>query len=131
MPTNVSAEAGTAASQANQCTLATRRATTAQIAVLRVPSVSNDVVDGLTTHQSMRHRSLAVQGCAHLAKFLDYLTLVVALLSCARLTLEIADPAYIAHMGVHAAGSQSSWSSPFVAVQNSPFDMELILQTDR
>ena len=101
--TNVSAKACAATSQSDQRTLAARRATTAQIPVLRVPCIPNDVVDSFATHEGMRDGSLAVQGRSHVTKLSDDLTLIVALFTSAGLAFEVANPAYIAHMGVHAA----------------------------
>ena len=105
--TNIGAETCAATTQSDQCTLTTRRTTRAQVAVLGVPRVSDDVVDSLAAHQSVWHRGLAEENCTHLAEFFDQLTLEIAVFSSTLLALEVTDPDYIAHVSVHTDDSQS------------------------
>jgi hypothetical protein len=104
--TNIGTKTCAATAQSDQRTLTTTGSTRAKVAVLGVPCVSDDVVDRLAAHQSVWHRGLAEKNCAHLSEFLDQLTLEIALFSSPFETLEVANPAYIAHVSIHTDGSQ-------------------------
>jgi len=104
--TNIGTETCAATTQSDQCTLTTGRATRAQVAVLGVPCVSNNVVDRLATHQGVWNRGFAEESCAHLTEFFDQLTFKIALFTGSLLTLEVSDPAYIAHVSIDTDGCQ-------------------------
>src|SRR5271155_3558603 len=83
--------------QADESTFSARAPSRTKISVLRIPCVSNDVVDSLPTHQSMWHTSLAVKYSTKGSELADHLAFICAYPMIVLLTLKSANPTNISH----------------------------------
>jgi hypothetical protein len=106
-------------SKPNQRTLTPRTPTRSQSSILRIQSISNNVIHRLARHERMRYARLAEQHSSAISQLAHHLALHVLLFPSARLAFEGTDPADISHSGLYILDVELVFETDGEAVQGS------------